>query len=104
MAHALRPRGVNMKLILFLLAFLFLTAPALADATASPSVSSLPSQRRNPALILGASTLPERHTDPAPAPVLWPSSAKLTLVASRMTSASCRSTTGGSNTFVSALK
>lgn len=36
MAHALRPRGVNMKLILFLLAFLFLTAPALADVFDAP--------------------------------------------------------------------
>ena len=36
MAHALRPRGINMKLILFLLAFLFLTAPALADVFDAP--------------------------------------------------------------------
>lgn len=41
MAHALRPRGVNMKLILFLLAFLFLTAPALADVFDAPC-STLP--------------------------------------------------------------
>ena len=36
MAHALRPRGVNMKLILFLLAFLSLTAPAFADVFDAP--------------------------------------------------------------------
>ena len=100
-----------MKLILFLLAFLFLTAPALADVFDAPCSRYRVPKRLVLAIAKTESGLdpwcvniPERHTDPAPAPVLWPSSAKLTLVASRMTSASCRSTTGGSNTFVSALK
>ena len=96
MAHALRPRGINMKLILFLLAFLFLTAPALADVFDAPCSRYRVPKRLVLAIAKTESGLDPwvvnvagKDYDPAPAPVLWPSSAKLALVASRMTSDSC---------------
>ena len=100
-----------MKLILFLLAFLFLTAPALADVFDAPC-----SRYRVPKRLVLAIAKTESGLDPwcvnIAGKTYRPGSRagalaiirKLTLVASRMTSASCRSTTGGSNTFVSALK
>ena len=106
MAHALRPRGVNMKLILFLLAFLSLTAPAFADVFDAPC-----SRYRVPKRLVLAIAKTESGLDPwcvnIAGKTYRPGSragALAIIRQSRMTSDSCRSTTGGSNTFVSALK
>ena len=84
-----------MKLILFFLAFLSLTAPALADVFDAPC-----SRYRVPKRLVLAIAKTESGLDPWVVNVAGKDyrPAKLALVASRMTSASCRSTTGGSST------